>query len=95
MSSIKHCYKIFGVDSAFLDGIEIPSNQIPELQAVVEGLPSDLRIMFQRGYITAITGRTFNNEMIVFAVCLNHGETIENYDFLFKFVLEDCKVKII
>lgn len=95
VNAIKNCYNIYGIDSAFLDGIEIPDSQIESIKEIVDGLPDDLRLMFQRGYISALTGRTYNNEMIIFAVCLNHGETTDNYDFLLDFVLKDCNVIIL
>lgn len=92
--AMKNCYKVYGIDSAFLDSIDIPKYQLPELQEICEGLPLDAKVMFQKGHLFALTGRTYNNEMIVFALCTNHGETIDNYDFFFKFLLEDCQVDI-
>jgi len=87
--AINHCYKVVGVDSAFLGAIHIVGDQKNELSHFIEGIPMNLKIMFKRCHITGLSGRTLNNEMIVFAISIGYGETIENYNFLFKFLRDN------
>lgn len=85
----EHCFKVYGVDSAFLDGLEIKGQQRLMLKKYVPGIPLYSRLMFKRYFLSAISGRTLNNEMIIFAISINDSECSSNYDFLFDFLKEN------
>ena len=89
--AINYCYNVVGVDAAFLDAIKVYKNS--ELNRFITGLPFDLNLIFKRAYLTAMSGRTLNNQMIIFALSITYSESIENYNFLFKF-LKDNEVSI-
>ena len=80
---------MLGVDSAFLDSYHLNNNQKKELEKFMDGLPDeDVRLKFKQGYISGLSGRTYNNEMILFAISISYGERKDNYNFFFKFLLD-------
>lgn len=90
--ALPHCFQVVGVDAAFLDGYELKGdNELKELRELTDSLPEGLRIAFKKGFLSAISGRTLENKMILFAFCIGYSECIEDYSFLFKF-LNDNKV---
>jgi len=86
--AIKYCYKAFGVDAAFTDEIGINGLHKKELQSFIEGIP-DCDVMFKRCFISGVSGRTMNNEMILFALCIGYSECIADYSFLFQFMTDN------
>ena len=85
----EHCFKVYGIDAAFLDGLAIKGKQRKELRKYVPTIPLQERIMFQKNFLSGISGRTLNNEMILYAVCISYNECSEDYDFLFDFLREN------
>ena len=61
--------------------------QKTKLQEFVDGLSDEVDYTFKRCFISGISGRIFNNEMIVFAICIGYSECIEDYSFLFQFLI--------
>lgn len=81
------CYKVYGVDTAFLDSYYITDREkILLIQEYLPNAPIEKDLMFKPTYITAVSGRTLNNEMIIFSVCFSYSESIETYSFLFEFL---------
>lgn len=90
--AIKHCYKVVGIDAAFLDTIGIDSKEKKLLQKMFPNdIPDDMEISFHKCVIIGLSGRTMNNEMILLGLTISYSENCESYDFFFKF-LSDNKV---
>ena len=89
ISAAKHCFKVYGIDAAHIAHYEIKNRQREYLKQLVILLPKLTRIAFKKCYIFALTGRTVNNEMILFGLCISYSESMENYEFFFQFLQEN------
>ena len=88
--AIDYCFQVYGVDAAFIDGLEIKGKERRLLRQFVPNLlQTTARIMFQKNFLCAISGRTLNNEMIIFAICIGYSECTDDYNFLFQFVKDN------
>ena len=83
---MNHCFKVFGVDSAFLDTYKIKYRETEEISSFIKDLESKFSYIIQKCFLTGLSGRTLNNEMILFAFCISDAENSVNYDFFFKFL---------
>jgi hypothetical protein len=95
IAASKHCFKVYGIDAAHISKFEIKCKQRHFLcKAIGKDFPKSARLRFSKCFIFALTGRTVNNEMILFGICIAECETMDNYDFFFQF-LESNEVKCI
>lgn len=78
-----------GVDCAFIEAIGIEGRQKTQLQKFVEGISDDMRLMFKRCFISGVSGKTLNNDMILFAIAISYGELSDDYSFLFSFLTDN------
>ena len=95
VTAMNHCFKIFGVDAAFLDGYQIKYREKRLISNFINSLPTNhLKLMFQKCFLIGISGRTLNNEMILFGFCISYAENSENYNYFFRFLTSN-QVKVI
>jgi hypothetical protein len=88
ISAKKYCYKVYGIDAAHVETHEIRNRERKLLEELINW-PQEMRIMFEKYFLFAVTGRTINNEMIIFALGIGQSECIEDYEFLFKFLTDN------
>lgn len=84
----KYCFKVYGIDAAHIQTHEIRKGERKDLEDLLNW-PPEMRIMFAKYFLFAVSGRTINNEMIIFALGIGHSECIEDYEFLFQFLTDN------
>jgi hypothetical protein len=89
VTSFEHCFKVVGIDAAFLDPLSVKGNQKRNLKEIFPELPDAVNIQFQQCFVIAVTGRTNNNEMILLALSICHSESKVNYKDLLKFLKDN------
>lgn len=90
ITAINSCFNVYGVDTAHLDGLDIKGYQRRVLSKYFRQLiPDQSRLSFKKMYISALSGRTLNNNMILFAISIGYSEGKDDYDFLFKFLRDN------
>jgi len=86
VKAFKYCYKVLGVDASFCDSFPINGTQRKDLEKIVETLPFGIEVKFKQCCLIGLSGRTVNNEMIIFGFLVSYRETKEDYLFFFKFI---------
>ena len=91
VTAMNYCFKVFGVDTAFLDGYQIKYREKQMIGSIINNLnlPYKMKIMFKKCFLIGLSGRTLNNEMILFGFCICYAENIENYNFFFEFLTKN------
>jgi hypothetical protein len=90
IQAIQHCFKVYAVDAAFLDSLEIKGLSKKILYEYISALRNvEGRIMFAKTFLSCVSGRTINNEMIIYAICIGYSECSDDYNFLFDFMKEN------
>lgn len=88
ISAKQYCFKVYGIDAAHIGTHEVRAMERKILETLIDW-PFEMRIMFQKHFLFAVSGRTCNNEMILFAICIGLSECIADYEFFFQFLSDN------
>jgi hypothetical protein len=87
--ALSACFNVVGIDTAHLGTIKLSNmkaSQIEELCGYVVGEGGGY--LLEKLVVTMVAGRTFNNEMIVFAYCIGYTENSVDMHHFFRFLVE-------
>jgi hypothetical protein len=84
------CFRAVGLDSAHMDAVMLEGVTMAPINTAceTEGLERLGRQEMQQLTLTAVAGRTLNNEMIVFGYCLGYGECMGDLKAFLRFLLD-------
>lgn len=88
------CFSVVGIDTAHMSTVKlgrITEEKIHEICGLV--VPPGGAYMLEKLVVTMVTGRTFNNEMIIFAFCIGYTENSADMFHFFQFLV-DCGLPI-
>ena len=83
------CHPLLGLDSAHLPVVKLKDVTTELLEKVKRGdLVGKSGFILKKSYLTFLTGRTMNNEMIVFGYMIHPAESVDDIKYFLKFMLD-------
>lgn len=77
------CFNVIGIDTAHMSTIKLPKITSEQIYNLCEySVPEGGGYLLEKMVVTVVSGRTYNNEMIILAYCLHYTESgMDAYKF--------------
>lgn len=91
VKALPFCFNVVGVDTAHMALVVVDGIQTFQLQEMLDrdDITDETRNVQSKLYLTIVSGRTTNNEMLIFAYCLGYAENANDVMFFFKFLKDN------
>lgn len=87
---LKDSYNVVGIDAAHMKPTLLNKLTVNDrVKLGLEDMDGSYGVMLQKSMLTFLTGRTLNNEMIVYGYMLGYSENADNLNYFFKFLIDN------